>query len=107
MRPALEFPGSSTTEDQPMADETNGKNGAIRISLSTIQFLIQLAVFLLAISAWGWSIKNEVALQAERQNTQKEKTEDLSRRVELLRYDVNQLQLALASKGIITIKEVP
>lgn len=86
--------------------ESNGNNG-IKLSLSTVQFMIQIVVLILTVSAWGWSIKNEVNLQGERQLQQARETDDLKRRVELMRYDINQLQLALAAKGIITIKGGP
>lgn len=97
---SLAIPAQRPWWNTEMADE----NGSIRLSLSTVQFLIQLAVFILAISAWGWTIKSDVRVQAVEQGHQKEKVEELTRRVEMLRLDVQSLQMSLASKGIITLE---
>lgn len=82
-------------------------NGSLKVSVNLVMNIVQIATVIVTVTAWGWSIKTEVALQAAQQQALKEKIEMLERKTELLRYDISQQQLALAAKGIITIRETP
>ena len=75
------------------------------LTTSTIQFLIQLGVLLAAICGFGYSIQNTVQVQGVRMEVQKEQIDSLERKIELLRYDLSQMQLDLASKGVLVTKE--
>lgn len=79
--------------------------GSITVTTPTLQFLVQLGVLLATICAFGFSIQNAVQVQAVRQEQQQKTLDSLERKVELLRYDQSQLQLDLASRGVITVRK--
>lgn len=77
---------------------------SVQVSRSTIQFWIQIVVMIITISAWGMSISRDVALQAAQLREQaiqtalqRDKTDMLEKKIELLRYDMSQLQVAVMS----------
>lgn len=84
--------------------EPNG-NGGLRISVSTLQFIIQLGVLLVAICGFGFSIRGSVQVQGVKMEEQQKKIDSLERKIELLRYDVGQMKIDLAGKGVLTVRE--
>lgn len=74
---------------------------SVRITRSTIQFWVQLVVLILTISAWGWSIRTDVAVLTARQQIQRDEIDRLTKETRMLQLDVKSLQLALAAKGVI------
>ena len=82
---------------------------SIRLSRDTAKFWAQLIVMVLAISMWGFLIRADVQRQAEilqaAQAQQARQVDLLEKKIELTRYDLQQLQIALAAKGITTQKE--
>lgn len=74
------------------------------LTTATVQFLIQLGVLLVAICGFGFSIRSSVQVQAVQVEQLQKTSESLERKIELLRYEVGELKLDLAKKGVLTIK---
>lgn len=83
-----------------------GGEESVRITRSTIQFWVQLVVLILTISAWGWSIRTDVAVLTARQQIQRDEIDRLTKETRMLQLDVKSLQLALAAKGVVVKGEV-
>lgn len=80
-----------------MEDEHKG----IPLSAGTVRLLIQIVTTVLLVSGWGWSIKSDVRLQGLEQQHQKERLDMMERKMELLLRDVNDINLSLASQGLL------
>ena len=121
-----------------MSEREGSSYGGLRLSLGTMQFLIQIAVLLLTVAGSYWSIRGQLELLSERLNNQKEqaaalataqrdqmsafvaaqnqkieslsneqdkKIDKLGAEIRLVGISVNEMQIALASKGIYIPKE--
>lgn len=84
--------------------ESTARDG-VTVTTSTLQFLIQLGILLAAICGFGFSIQNTVQVQAVRMEQQQKAVDSLERKIELLRYDLSQMQLDLAERGVLTVKK--
>lgn len=78
-------------EDREPAPPPAPQSG-LSISVSTIQFLIQLAVLLVTVCAFGFSIKGAVEILSVKVQAQQEKIDSLEKKIELMRYDQGQMQ---------------
>lgn len=88
-----------------------GEDDKVQVSRSVVQFWIQLIVMVITISAWGMSSRSDVAQLADQlkeqtvqTSIQRDKTDMLEKKIELLRYELGQLQLSLASKGVLSVQ---
>lgn len=80
-------------------------NRGITVTTGTVQFLIQLGILLVTICAFGFSIQNAVQVQGVRSEAQQKTIDSLERKIELMRYELQEMKLDLASKGVLTVKK--